>query len=134
MVEQLEKRPDATWRTGTIWSFKVGAWVLGHGGAACCKARRQRRPRRTPGVRRSSTLPPSSRGFPTHPMPQQYELKVYGWPGLDAVWGVATGRPLPEGVAPDPLPAVLAELRSAEVPPRVQAGGGGTKARAAKKK
>ena len=27
LVDQLEKRPDAMWRTGTIWSFKNDAKV-----------------------------------------------------------------------------------------------------------
>jgi hypothetical protein len=31
LVDQLEKRPDAMWRTGTIWSFKNDAKVVAGG-------------------------------------------------------------------------------------------------------
>ena len=29
LAEQLEKRPDAMWRTGTLWSFKNDAKASG---------------------------------------------------------------------------------------------------------
>lgn len=80
--------------------------------------------------------------LPTHPhllasttSAVQNDLKVYGSPALDAVWDCATGKkPLPG--AADPLPGVLAELRGADVPPRLQlaAGGGGGKGARGKKK
>ena len=67
LVDQVDKRPDAMWRTGTLWSFRN-------------------------------------------------EAKVYGSPMLDAVWHeVTAGR----GGA-DPVPGVVAELRGAEVPARLQ--------------
>ncbi|PRW58999.1 putative histone-lysine N-methyltransferase ATXR3 isoform X1 [Chlorella sorokiniana] len=75
LAEQLEAKPEAMWRTGTLWTFKN-------------------------------------------------EAKVYGSPALDAAWCELTKS------GDSPLPAVLAELRSAEVPPRMQiaaagSGGGG---------
>lgn len=86
LIEQLEKRPDAMWRTGTIWSFKN-------------------------------------------------DLKVYGAPALDAVWDCATGNK-PAPMAANPLPGVLAELRSVDVPWRLQVavGGGSSKGARGKKK
>ncbi|KAL4445829.1 hypothetical protein ABPG77_009028 [Micractinium sp. CCAP 211/92] len=84
LIEQLEKRPDAMWRTGTIWSFKN-------------------------------------------------DLKVYGSPALDAVWDCATGKK-PASAAADPLAGVLAELRNAVVPPRLQVAGGGGKVARGKNK
>lgn len=68
LLDQLEKRPDAMWRTGTLWSFRN-------------------------------------------------EAKTYGSPMLDTVWCEMSRA---AGGA-DPLPGVLAELRDAPVPPRMQA-------------
>jgi hypothetical protein len=56
-------------------------------------------------------------------------LQIYGSPALDAVWCELSGA------GDNPLPGVLAELRGAEVPQRVQvAAAPAPKARGGKKK
>lgn len=67
------------------------------------------------------------------PLTAQNDLKVYGSPALDAVWDCATGKK-PASAAADPLAGVLAELRNADVPPRLQVAGGGGKVARGKKK
>ena len=61
MLAQLEKKPDAMWKTGTFWTFRN-------------------------------------------------EAKVYGSPMFDSAWADCNG------LAVDPLPQVIAQLRSAPVP------------------
>jgi Protein SET DOMAIN GROUP 2 C-terminal len=77
MINSIEKRPDAMWKTGTIWSFRN-------------------------------------------------EAKIYGSPMMDAVWAGMHGG------AADPMPALLARLRSAPLPFAAKAppavGGGGQRA------
>lgn len=146
LIEQLEKRPDAMWRTGTIWSFKVSCgknrWLrmvfeeplVTHGG----------RELETAGVPHAAWLQLTS-GFKRFTEPPtlaasttaaaQNDLKVYGTPALDAVWDCATGNK-PAPMAANPLPGVLAELRSVDVPWRLQVavGGGSSKGARGKKK
>jgi hypothetical protein len=67
LIEHLDKRPDAMWRTGTLWSFRN-------------------------------------------------EAKVYGSPMLDAVWSELS----PSAGNRNPLPDVVMEMRSVQVPARFQ--------------
>lgn len=67
LIEHLDKRPDAMWRTGTLWSFRN-------------------------------------------------EAKVYGSPMLDAVWSELS----PSAGNRNPLPGVVMEMRSVQVPARFQ--------------
>lgn len=68
LIDHLDKRPDAMWRTGTLWSFRN-------------------------------------------------EAKVYGSPMLDAVWSELSHA----ADCLNPLPGVVVELRSAQVPARYHA-------------
>jgi hypothetical protein len=61
LLAQLEKKPDAMWKSGTFWTFRN-------------------------------------------------EAKVYGSPMFDSAWADCNG------LAIDPLPQVIAQLRSAPVP------------------
>ena len=62
-----------------------------------------------------------------HHLVLKNEAKVYGSPFLDSAWHQLTAAAAEgDGAAgPDPMQAVLASLRGAAVPPRMQGSGGG---------
>ena len=117
-MEQLDRRPDAMWRTGTLWSFRNEAKVYGSpaldaGGSGLNTT--------LPSLL-TTTLTTTLSGPQHHP---------HGCPPpslLAAAWHELTGE------GQNPLPGVVEELRAAEVPPQVQLPAAGAAAAAAVRK
>ena len=120
------------WRTGTIWSFKNDAKVgrnAGPAGQAPVALAAPLNGRWETFLPCQALLRPHGSAYSHLKPPARCSMQVYGSPALDAVWCELSG------VGGNPLPGVLAELRGAEVPQRVQlAASSAPKARGGKKK